>query len=67
MNKIVKKYRQKHPNCEYCEWYNYNCKGWMYGVPSYEECKLKNKIIRFNKITAKLCKYYQVKEKDDEI
>lgn len=64
MNEKIKQYREEHPNCEYCYWYHYNCKGWIYNVPSYEECILKSKIIRF-KIKAKFCKYYEVKEREE--
>lgn len=67
MNEIVKKYRATHPRCEWCRWYNHNAKGIFYGVPSYEECILKDRIIKFNRIQAKFCKYYEVKENEDEI
>lgn len=68
MNEIIKKYRAKHPRCEWCRWYRYNTKGFTYGIPSYEECILKDRIIKLNRIQAKICKYYEVKEiAEDEI
>jgi len=66
MNKIIKEYREKHPNCEWCKWYKYNFNMYMLSMSSYEECQLKEKIIYCKKIKAKFCKYYEVKEEEDK-
>ena len=61
MDENIKNYRSKHKNCDWCKYSRYrtyvhwtNC--------SFQECVLKDKIIKYNKLKAKFCKYYQLKE-----
>lgn len=51
----VKEYREKNPDCKYCE-YGLNCENCAY-------CYAKEKTILFCKSTAKKCKVYRAKEK----
>lgn len=48
-------------NCRFCKYYNLVIPH-VLCVPSYYECILRDKIIKFP-CRAKLCKYYTIKEK----
>ena len=58
---LIEAYRESHPNCEWCKFYRYVTRGIMYGVPTYEECVLKEKMLHC-KWLAVFCKYYRVDE-----
>ena len=65
MDKDIKEYREKHPSCKWCKHHSYkNRMEWFW-----EECELSEKSLNkiFNKIRAKFCKYYKVKENENEI
>lgn len=66
MNKDILEYRQSHPKCKWCKWYHFYSK--MIGgaqFMEYDECILKDKIIHFIHMPT-FCKYYQVKEDNNE-
>ena len=63
---LIEAYRESHPRCEWCQFYRYVTKGLMYGVPSYEECVLKDKILHCKKL-AIFCKYYRVDRENIKI
>lgn len=68
MDKEIQQYRRLHPQCKWCKYYKYRYFV-HYTDVSYEECILKDKIIRCHHL-AKICRYYQLKEinnKDKEI
>lgn len=64
MDKNIKEYREKHPNCKWCKYhkYRYKCE-W-----DWEECILKDKWLNilFNKIRALFCKYYTIEEEENK-
>lgn len=62
MDNNIKLYRQKHPDCKWCKYHHYISKMEFF----WEECELKDKHIyeKLNKIRAKFCKYYNLKEDD---
>ena len=65
MDKDIKEYREKNTSWEWCKHHSYkNRMEWFW-----EECELSEKSLNqiFNKIRAKFCKYYKVKENENEI
>ena len=60
---ILIEYRKKHHNCYYCIWYHFFSKYMCEFF--YDECILKDKIIHFPKLKATFCKWYQVKEEEE--
>ena len=64
MNKI-KEYRTLHKKCKWCKYYRYNV--YMHWTDyCYGECILKDKIINYESL-PRLCKYYELKEDNNEI
>lgn len=62
MDKDIKDYRERHKSCRWCKHHSYKCKlEW-----NWEECELDEKWLHswMNKIKAKFCKYYKIKEDD---
>ena len=69
MDEKMKKYREVHPKCKWCKYYRYrspSSKILGLEVGDYEECILKDKIIYFVNWNH-FCKYYELKEEDNEI
>lgn len=68
-NKIQQLYRQEHPNCKWCVWYKYHSPSTKMFIdcPDFIECTLKEKIIHFPRLKAKLCNQYYVEEENDEV
>lgn len=66
MDKKIKDYRTKHKNCDWCKYSKYRIFNHWTSC-SYQECILKDKIIKWNKLEAKFCKYYELKEDKSEI
>ena len=66
MDEKMKEYRKKHKNCDWCKYSRYRiyC---HWTTCSYQECILKDEIITYNKLKAKFCKYYELKEDNNEI
>ena len=63
MDKDIRDYREKHPNCKWCKHCHYKNKlEWFW-----QECELNEKWKKewLNGITARFCKYYKVKEIDN--
>lgn len=59
-------YRQKHPRCKWCQYSHYET--WSHWTNCcYWECKLKDKIIKYDMLNAKFCKYYDVDKGDVEL
>ena len=64
MNKI-KEYRTLHKKCKWCKYYRYNT--YIHWTDCcYGECILKDKIINYENL-PRLCKYYELKEDNNEI
>ena len=64
MNKI-KEYRTLHKKCKWCKYYKYYLyPHWL--TIGYGECLLKDKIINYESL-PRLCKYYELKEDNNEI
>ena len=61
----IKKYRKIHKKCKWCKYYEYylypHWLTWWYG-----KCLLKDKIINCKNL-SRLCKYYELKETNNEI
>ena len=64
MNKI-KEYRTKHKKCKWCKYYKYHVYPHWTDC-CYGECILKDKIINYESL-PRLCKYYELKEANNEI
>lgn len=67
MDEKIKKYRLEHQKCKWCKYYKYqspSSKILGLSCADYEECILKDKIIRFANI-SNLCLYYELKEEED--
>lgn len=64
--KQILQYRQSHPKCKWCKWYKYNYAPVGMSMANYETCELKDIIIHFSHC-RRFCKYYQVKEEENEI
>lgn len=60
---IKKKWREKHPNCEYCIWFK--CRHHAPTGCTVTECDLKDQWISWPKLKAKFCKQYQIEEDKD--
>lgn len=65
MDKNMLKYREKHKKCKWCKYYKINFYQDYYCTLVYGECILKDKIINYKSL-PRLCKYYKVKEKNNE-
>ena len=65
MNKKILEYRQKHHKCQWCKYYQYVVKSLFLEIASYEDCILKDKIIRFSNFPT-LCKHYEVRIEEEE-
>lgn len=64
MNKI-KEYRTIHKKCKWCKYYKYYLyPHWL--TMGYGKCLLKDKIINYESL-PRLCKYYELKEDNNEI
>lgn len=61
----IEKYRLKHKKCKWCKYWKYNVPKVPCGVPDYITCELKDKIIHGN-WRAKFCKWYELKDVDNE-
>ena len=69
MDKRIKEYRKKHKKCKWCKYYKYespSTKSPWISCPDYEKCTLKDKIIHFTNL-RRFCKYYELKEEENEI
>lgn len=66
MDEKIREYRSKHKNCDWCKYNRYRT--YIHWTDcSFQECVLKDEIIKFNKLKAKFCKYYELKGDNDEI
>lgn len=61
--KIKKKWREEHPNCEYCIWFK--CRHHDPTGCTVTECDLKDQWISWPRLKAKFCKQYQIEEDID--
>ena len=62
IDKNITEYRKKHKKCKWCKYYKHIVKEVGIDFYCYEKCTLKDKILYFNS-QAKICKYYNLKEK----
>ena len=60
LKKAQQEYASKHRNCNHCIFYTHVSKFEHMGV-SFNECEVKDKIVKHPKLKAFLCQYYQVK------
>lgn len=65
MDKEIIEYRQKHPKCKWCKYYQHHYDEVGIDIYSYSTCELKDKIINFENM-LRLCKYYQIKEEEEK-
>ena len=63
MEGIILKYRQSHPKCKWCKFCKYNYAP-CHLTASWYSCKVKDKVVNID--IPRFCKYYQVKEDNDE-
>lgn len=66
MNNKIKEYRTKHKKCKWCKYYKYHTYSEGHCICSYGECLLKDKIINWESI-PRLCKWYELKEDNNEV
>lgn len=67
MDKKVKEYRLEHQKCKWCKYYKYRSPSLEIpglSCADYEECILKDKIIRFPNV-SNLCLYYELNEEEN--
>ena len=62
MDEKVKKYRKKYPKCSWCKYYEHIYPKSYLCFNDFEKCALKDNIIYFEKIKARLCRWYEVGE-----
>ena len=61
----IREYRTKHKKCKWCKYYKWYTYAECHWCTCYGKCELKDKIINFNGI-PRLCKWYELKEDEDE-
>lgn len=66
MDKKILDYREKHPRCEYCEYYKGTNVDYPFYIGTIHTCKLKDRFIKFPNMLT-FCRYYTVKEVKNEI
>lgn len=65
-NKEQIKYRQRHKKCRWCKHSKYQV--WFHWTDTcYWECKLSEDIIKYDRLKAMFCKYYDIEKGDIEL
>lgn len=63
MDSLMKEYRLKHKKCKWCKYHKYNY-ATCHLTANWYTCELKDKIVNVN--IFRLCKYYRLKEENNE-
>lgn len=67
MNKVLE-YRNRHPRCKYCKYFNIFSPKGLFSYIEIPECKLKDRYLHFyfslRNFRGKFCKWFEVKGGD---